>query len=66
MALLAGQRVTTAGNRTGVVALDLSTSVQSGHPGVIVLYADNTYTEEVGSTLVNVTGGWISGTGPGA
>jgi hypothetical protein len=30
-----------------------------------VLYADNTYTQEVNATLTNAVGGWLPGTGPG-
>lgn len=64
-ALSVGQRVQTAGGRVGVAVFDNSAVTTNARPGVIVLYVDNTYTEEVSGTLVNVAGGWIPGIGPG-
>jgi len=66
MALTAGQRVTTGGGRLGVVAFDNSAVTNDTHPSCITLYADGTYDEQPRATLTNVSGGWISGTGPGA
>lgn len=65
MAFAAGQRVTNKGGRQGNVALDNSANVQVGDPGVIVLYADSTYSMEVNATLTNIAGSWIPGIGPG-
>lgn len=64
-ALTPGQRVQTAGGRLGVAVFDNSALTTNARPGVIVIYADNTYTEEISGGLTNVAGGWLPGTGPG-
>lgn len=65
MALQAGQRVQNANGRLGVAVFDNSAVTTNARPGVIVIYADGTYTEEIQNNLTNVAGGWITGTGPG-
>ncbi len=68
MSYTVGATVTTGGGRTGNVVFDNTANVQALHPGVIVLYRDSTYTQEIGANLVNVntSASWLSGIGPGA
>ncbi len=68
MAYTVGATVITGAGRTGNVVFDNTANVQAMHPGVIVLYRDSTYTQEIGANLVNVntSASWISGIGPGA
>ncbi len=67
MAYTQGATVTTGGGRTGNVVFDNSAVTTVNRPGVIVLYADSTYTMEVQANLVNVntSASWIRGIGPG-
>jgi hypothetical protein len=67
MAYSVGAKVLTGSGRLGNVVYDNTANIASGGRGVIVLYNDSTYTNEVAANLVNVAAlSWISGIGPGA
>lgn len=63
--LTAPQRVTVAGGRLGVCVYDNPSVTNDTHDSCIVIYNDSTYSQEARVNLVNVAGGFFTGTGPG-
>jgi len=65
MAYTAGQRITING-RLGNVLFDNSANVAvNTSPALYVAFPDQTYAQVPVASVTNVTGGWITGIGPG-
>ena len=65
MAIAAATRVTTSAGRPGVAVYDNASVTDDTHKSVIVIYGDNTYSQESRASLTTGTGGFLPGTGPG-